>query len=355
MTAKGSMKYQDKHHMHVQVRDNTSKVKWHRCRMRPYKRSFKCIDRCLPAYAGSLATALSWSHKFILLKFHSRCSSLPDPPVCVCVCVLVRRFRFQAVVRYGTGATAHCNLHVWPALNFSDTPPQPQNARCFSLRRATQAKNAPGAHSTPATLLARLPCKRFHHSVGSAISRKGSSATRLPYASRWKLLSDWCRRHHVDPEGCPPTGTTLAPAVTAQQGPFLPWPKGSMSLPSLLGTPSSAQFELLGCSSYKTTFLLAIASAKQVGKLFFLSVADECLRWSWAKMGRGYHVAQPHLPAQGALSLPREPDHVPGSLFLRARTGGTTAKYDHVWSCISYLFDTTSGSHPEFIEPLLHR
>ena len=55
--------------------------------------------------------------------------------------------------------------------------------------------------------------------------------------------------------------------------------------------------------SVKAAFLLAITSAKRVGELYALSVADKCIRWS--ADGSGHTMAQSLLSPQGGLYFPR--------------------------------------------------
>ena len=152
-------------------------------------------------------------------------------------------------------------------------------------------------------------------------------STRLQYANRWKLFSNWCAARAVDPVHCAVTTvleflqslldsgrshSTLRVYVAAisslhdrvdsatvgchrlvslfLRGALRLRPPTAMrspawDLPLVLEALSSPPFEPLGQGglkwlSMKAAFLLAITSAKRVGELHALSVSDTCLRWN---------------------------------------------------------------------------
>lgn len=162
--------------------------------------------------------------------------------------------------------------------------------------------------------------------VVQTILNARAASTRALYDNRWKLFIGWCESQRVDPERCPVTilltylqrllekGLSVSTikvyvaAISAKHilvdgrsvgshplvSRFL---KGAMRLrpPRLTRVPSwdlpivleglccppfepmeSAELKWL---SAKTVFLLAISSAKRVGELHALSVAENCLRW----------------------------------------------------------------------------
>ena len=162
-------------------------------------------------------------------------------------------------------------------------------------------------------------------SVVCTIFSSRAPSTRLLYTNRWELFSQWCVAHGEVPETCSVVAIllflqsvldrkapcTLAPYVATisaadarvdnqtvgshdQVRQFL---KGAQRLqpPRHLRAPSwdlqvvlrslcLPSFEPLSQAdltrlSMKTAFLLAIATAKQVGELHALSVSQQCLRW----------------------------------------------------------------------------
>ena len=157
--------------------------------------------------------------------------------------------------------------------------------------------------------------------------RVSSRAAPPRYANRWKLFSDWCRGKAVDPARCSVatvleflqsllddgrSHSTLRVYVAAissrhemvdgatvgchrlvslfLRGALRLRPSRTLrtpawDLPLVLEAMSSPPFEPLtqiGLKwlSMKVAFLLAITTAKRVGELHALSVADTCLRWN---------------------------------------------------------------------------
>lgn len=154
-----------------------------------------------------------------------------------------------------------------------------------------------------------------------------ATSTRTLYDNRWKLFVSWCESRKVDPERCPvpvllnylqdllekglsvSTIKVYVAAISARHNLVEGRSVGSHSLvcrflkgalrlrpPRLARVPSwdlplvleglcSQPFEpvesaALKWVSAKTAFLLAICSAKRVGELHALSVAEDCLRWN---------------------------------------------------------------------------
>lgn len=152
-------------------------------------------------------------------------------------------------------------------------------------------------------------------------------STRALYANRWKLFCVWCADQEVDPATCPIpallrylqvllhrglTASTLRVYVAAisarhvlvdgrtvgshplvsrylrgaaRERPPHVTRVPSWDLPVVLEALCSPPFEPLEQAdlkwlSVKTAFLLAITTAKRVGELHALSVAQDCLRWT---------------------------------------------------------------------------
>ncbi|KAK0150202.1 hypothetical protein N1851_008886 [Merluccius polli] len=162
---------------------------------------------------------------------------------------------------------------------------------------------------------------------GNTILNVRAPSTRAQYENRWKLFSDWCNGKAADPVRCPVaivleflqflldsgrSHSTLRVYVAAISS----WHEGvngatvgchrlvslflrgalrlrpprtlrapAWDLPLVLEAMSLPPFEPLtqvGLKwlSMKVAFLLAITSAKRVGELQALSVAETCLRWN---------------------------------------------------------------------------
>ncbi|KAK0136957.1 hypothetical protein N1851_026823 [Merluccius polli] len=148
----------------------------------------------------------------------------------------------------------------------------------------------------------------------------GLRRSQRPYENRWKLFSDWCKGKAADPVRCPVaivleflqslldsgrSHSTLRVYVAAissrhegVDGLVSLFLRGALrlrpprtlrapawDLPLVLEAMSLPPFEPLtqvGLKwlSMKVAFLLAITSAKRVGELQALSVAETCLRWN---------------------------------------------------------------------------
>lgn len=152
-------------------------------------------------------------------------------------------------------------------------------------------------------------------------------STRLQYDNRWKLFSDWCRDLAEDPVHCsipvildflqsllgkgrsPSTLKVYVAAISCRhvrvdhrtvgshhlvslflrgarrlhppRAPRAPTWDLSLVLDALCRPPfepiAQAELKWLSC---KTSFLLAITSAKRVSELHALSVSESCLRWN---------------------------------------------------------------------------
>ena len=106
-------------------------------------------------------------------------------------------------------------------------------------------------------------------------------STRAQYDNRWQLFTAWCSDRAEDPLSLPP---------------FEPL----------------AQAELKWVST-KTSFLLAITSAKRFGELQALSVSDSCLRWN---SDRVYPVAESSSSPEGTVIVKPQPTCPPGTMYL---------------------------------------
>ncbi|KAK7878584.1 hypothetical protein WMY93_030420 [Mugilogobius chulae] len=163
--------------------------------------------------------------------------------------------------------------------------------------------------------------------VVQTIMNARAASTRALYDNRWTLFVKWCMDHDVNPEHCSvpvlldylqtlldkglsvSTIKVYVAAISARHSfvdgrsvgshslvsRFL---KGALRLrpPRLTRVPSwdlplvleglcSSPFEPLNSAalkwvSIKTVFLLAISSAKRIGELHALSIADNCIRWN---------------------------------------------------------------------------
>ena len=163
--------------------------------------------------------------------------------------------------------------------------------------------------------------------VRNTILNARAPSTRAQYENRWKLFSDWCNRNAADPVRCPvatvleflqslldsgrshSTLRVYASAISSRhervdgatvgghrlvslflRGALRLRPPRTLrapawDLPLVLEAMSLPPFEPLtqvGLKwlSMKVAFLLAITSAKRVGELQALSVAETCLRWN---------------------------------------------------------------------------
>lgn len=198
-------------------------------------------------------------------------------------------------------------------------PPLPVGGQCL----------APGPSSSAALGLAIGLNPSLEHcdpAVLHTISNARASSTRQIYASRWKLFSAWCGERGLDPATCDilsilsflqhlleegKAASTLkvyVAAISAYHAPVGGSSLGSHSLvcsflkgarrlnparnphfpvwdlPLVLAFLCSPQFEPLQSIdikrlSLKTSFLLAIATAKRVSELHALSISELCLRW----------------------------------------------------------------------------
>ena len=164
-------------------------------------------------------------------------------------------------------------------------------------------------------------------SVRSTILNARAPSTRVQYASRWRMFSQWCADSHVDPVHCPvavildflqslfdsgrshSTLKVFVAAISSQHTQIDGVTVGShrlislflkgvlrlrpprarrapaWDLPLLLEAVCRPPFEPLAHAdlkwlSMKAAFLLAVVSAKRVGELHALSVSETCLRWN---------------------------------------------------------------------------
>lgn len=198
-------------------------------------------------------------------------------------------------------------------------PPLPAGGQCL----------APGPGSSAALGMAIGLKPSLEHcdpAVIHTISNARASSTRQIYASRWKLFSAWCEEQGFDPATCDipsvlsflqrlleegKAASTLKVYVAAISAYHVPVGGSSLGSHSLvcsflkgarrlnparnphfpvwdlslvLAFLCSPQFEPLQSidikwMSLKTSFLLAIATAKRVSELHALSVSERCLRW----------------------------------------------------------------------------
>ncbi|KAK7895505.1 hypothetical protein WMY93_020830 [Mugilogobius chulae] len=167
----------------------------------------------------------------------------------------------------------------------------------------------------------------FDDDVAHTIRNARAPSTRVQYANRWRLFTNWCRDNGQDPECCPVSSilsflqgllnnrrspSTLKVYVAA----ISCWHKGfdgvslgrhksislflkgarrlhppqrhvapTWDLSLVLDALQSPPFEPLPdvdikWLSMKTAFLLAMASARRVGELQALSVHESCCRWN---------------------------------------------------------------------------
>ena len=216
-------------------------------------------------------------------------------------------------------------------------PTTPRRDAVASTLEAGSSVSGGGPYLAPSSGPSSAPCLASEGSdlllsscdqaVVHTVLNARAPSTRALYANRWRLFCGWCEGQHVDPATCsvpvllrylqtlldrglqPNTVKVYLAAISARHVPVdgrtlwsHPWVgsflKGavrlhpphvtrvpSWDLPMVLEALCSYPFEPLGQAglkwlSVKTAFLLAITSAKRVGELHALSVAEECIRWS---------------------------------------------------------------------------
>ncbi|KAK7905159.1 hypothetical protein WMY93_017766 [Mugilogobius chulae] len=189
---------------------------------------------------------------------------------------------------------------------------------------------APQSRSPPALGLAvtgpGIGVSDFNGDVGHTISNARAPSTRLQYANRWRLFSEWCHEKGQDPSCCPVSfilsflqellnqgrspstlkvyvaaiscshvgldgvsvGRNRSVALFLKGARRLHPPRrrvaSTWDLAVVLNALQSPPFEPLSAVdlkwiSMKTAFLLAMVSAKRVGELQALSVHESCCQW----------------------------------------------------------------------------